>query len=70
MSSPAFETWLLANHARETEIWLKIHKKDSGKPSVTHSQAIDVALCWGWIDCNARGARPSAEVSTQVRTRK
>lgn len=51
----AFETWLAANHARETEIWLKIHKKDSGMPSVTHSQAIDVALCWGWIDGIRKG---------------
>ncbi|HMJ14139.1 MAG TPA: YdeI/OmpD-associated family protein [Polyangiaceae bacterium] len=46
----AFETWLGANHARETEIWLKIYKKDSGKPTITHAQAVDVALCWGWID--------------------
>ncbi len=49
-TAAAFETWLAANHARETELWLKIHKKDSGKASVTHSEAIDVALCWGWID--------------------
>lgn len=46
----AFERWLSANHDRESELWLKIHKKDSGKPTVTHLQAIDVALCWGWID--------------------
>lgn len=46
----AFEQWLAANHARETEVWLKIHKKGSGLPTVTHAQAIDVALCWGWID--------------------
>ena len=46
----AFETWLAANHARETELWLKIHKKDSGLRTVTHAQALDVALCWGWID--------------------
>jgi uncharacterized protein YdeI (YjbR/CyaY-like superfamily) len=46
----AFETWLRANHDRETEIWIKIHKKDSGLPTVTHAQALDVALCWGWID--------------------
>jgi uncharacterized protein YdeI (YjbR/CyaY-like superfamily) len=46
----AFEAWLAANHARETEVWLKIHKKDSGAPTVTHAQALDVALCWGWID--------------------
>ena len=46
----AFEAWLRANHARETELWLKIHKKGSGQPTVTNAQAIDVALCWGWID--------------------
>jgi uncharacterized protein YdeI (YjbR/CyaY-like superfamily) len=46
----AFEKWLSTNHDRRTELWLKIHKKDSGKPSVTHVQALDVALCWGWID--------------------
>ena len=46
----AFEKWLKANHARETEIWLKIHKKGSGLPTVTAAQALDVALCWGWID--------------------
>jgi uncharacterized protein YdeI (YjbR/CyaY-like superfamily) len=46
----AFEAWLAANHARETELWLKIHKKGSGVPTVTYAQALDVALCWGWID--------------------
>ena len=39
-----------ANHARETELWLKIHKRGSGLPSVTNAEALDVALCWGWID--------------------
>jgi uncharacterized protein YdeI (YjbR/CyaY-like superfamily) len=46
----AFERWLRANHDRETEIWLAIHKKGSGLPTVTLAQALDVALCWGWID--------------------
>ena len=46
----AFEAWLAANHARETELWLKVHKKDSGVPTVTCAQALEVALCWGWID--------------------
>jgi uncharacterized protein YdeI (YjbR/CyaY-like superfamily) len=45
-----FEAWLAKNQARETEVWLKIHKKDSGLPTVTWAQALDVALCWGWID--------------------
>jgi uncharacterized protein YdeI (YjbR/CyaY-like superfamily) len=46
----AFAAWLKANHARETEIWLRIYKKNSGVPTVTLGQALDVALCWGWID--------------------
>jgi uncharacterized protein YdeI (YjbR/CyaY-like superfamily) len=51
----AFETWLRANHDRETEIWLKIHKKETGRRTVTHKQALDVALCWGWIDGIRKG---------------
>jgi uncharacterized protein YdeI (YjbR/CyaY-like superfamily) len=46
----AFEKWLRANHDRETELWLKIYKKASGVPTVTYAEALDVALCWGWID--------------------
>jgi uncharacterized protein YdeI (YjbR/CyaY-like superfamily) len=51
----AFEVWMRSNHTREAEIWLKIHKKDSGLPSVTAAQALDVALCWGWIDGIRKG---------------
>jgi uncharacterized protein YdeI (YjbR/CyaY-like superfamily) len=46
----AFERWLAAHHDRETEVWLRIYKKDSGVATVTAAQALDVALCWGWID--------------------
>jgi uncharacterized protein YdeI (YjbR/CyaY-like superfamily) len=46
----AFESWMRSNHASETEIWIKVHKKDSGLTSVTCAQALEVALCWGWID--------------------
>jgi uncharacterized protein YdeI (YjbR/CyaY-like superfamily) len=49
-SEAAFAAWMKTNHARETEIWLKIHKKGSGLPTVTNAEALDVALCWGWID--------------------
>ena len=49
-SPAAFEAWLSKNHDRATEVWIKIYKKGSGKPSIDASQAIDVALCWGWID--------------------
>src|SRR3979490_1205785 len=51
----AFESWLSANHARETEIWLKVHKKGSGVASGTCAPARGVALCWGWIDGIRKG---------------
>ena len=46
----AFESWLRKNHAREDEVWLRIYKKDSGVATITLAEALDVALCWGWID--------------------
>jgi uncharacterized protein YdeI (YjbR/CyaY-like superfamily) len=51
----AFEAWLAAHHDTETEIWIQIHKKSSGLRSVTPAQALDVALCWGWIDGLRKG---------------
>lgn len=49
-SQAAFETWMRAHHARATEIWLRVYKKGSGTPTVTSAEALDVCLCWGWID--------------------
>jgi uncharacterized protein YdeI (YjbR/CyaY-like superfamily) len=46
----AFERWMAAHHDRAPEIWIKVHKKSSGLASVTTAEALDVALCWGWID--------------------
>jgi uncharacterized protein YdeI (YjbR/CyaY-like superfamily) len=54
-SEAAFEKWLAANHATEPEIWIKIHKKSSGLRSITPAQALDVVLCWGWIDGLRKG---------------
>lgn len=45
-----WEKWLSRNHATSKGLWLKIFKKDSGKPTITYAQALDVALCYGWID--------------------
>ena len=49
-SAPAFRRWLAAHHARVRELWVGFHKKDSGRPSVTYPEALDEALCFGWID--------------------
>jgi uncharacterized protein YdeI (YjbR/CyaY-like superfamily) len=54
-SESAFEAWLSAHHDSEPEVWIKIHKKSSGLPSVTPEQALDVVLCWGWIDGLRKG---------------
>ena len=43
----AFESWLAANHARETELWLKSHKKESGLPTVSCAEALDVGALLG-----------------------
>jgi uncharacterized protein YdeI (YjbR/CyaY-like superfamily) len=48
--SDAFHAWLGKHHDREDEVWIKIHKVASGLPSITPKEAIDVVLCWGWID--------------------
>ena len=46
----SFYAWLGKHHDKEDEIWIKIHKVDSGFKSITPKEAIDVVLCWGWID--------------------
>lgn len=49
-SQKAFEAWLAKNHAKVGGIWLRIYKKGSGEKTVTYAEALDVALCHGWID--------------------
>jgi uncharacterized protein YdeI (YjbR/CyaY-like superfamily) len=51
----ALETWMRANHDQAPELWIKIHKKDSGLRSITAPEALDVMLCWGWIDGLRKG---------------
>jgi uncharacterized protein YdeI (YjbR/CyaY-like superfamily) len=46
----AFDAWLRRHHARESEVWIRIYKTASKIPTITPKEAIDVALCWGWID--------------------
>ena len=49
-SSGDFRAWLAKNHSRSDGILLRIYKKDSGVATVTHAEALDQALCFGWID--------------------
>jgi hypothetical protein len=45
-----WEEWLSTHHAQPDGVWLKIAKKATGIASVTYEEALDVALCYGWID--------------------
>lgn len=49
-SPRAFRTWLAKNHAKSDGFWLRIFKKDSGERTVTYDEAVEQALCFGWID--------------------
>ena len=46
----AWESWLEKNHAKSTGLWLRLAKKDSGLQSISYAVALEVALCYGWID--------------------
>jgi uncharacterized protein YdeI (YjbR/CyaY-like superfamily) len=54
-SQAAWEEWLEANHDESKGIWLKLAKKASGIETVTHAEALEVALCFGWIDGQRKG---------------
>src|SRR6185503_9707802 len=47
--------WLAKQHDKSAGVWLKLAKKDSRIPSITYEEALDVALCYGWIDGQKKG---------------
>jgi uncharacterized protein YdeI (YjbR/CyaY-like superfamily) len=51
----AFRAWLEEHHERARELWVGFYKKGSGKPSITWPEAVDEALCFGWIDGVRKG---------------
>jgi uncharacterized protein YdeI (YjbR/CyaY-like superfamily) len=54
-SKKKWSDWLAKHHDRSTGVWLKLGKKDSGIASITYEEALDVALCYGWIDGQKKG---------------
>ncbi len=52
-SPPEWAEWLAANHTQATGIWLRFFKKSSGVTSISYAEALDEALCYGWIDGQA-----------------
>jgi uncharacterized protein YdeI (YjbR/CyaY-like superfamily) len=53
-SRDAWGIWLASHHATSTGLWLKFAKKGSGIDTVTYDQAVEIALCYGWIDGQVR----------------
>src|SRR5579884_963553 len=49
-SAEKWERWLAKNHASSDGIWLRIFKKDAAEKTITYAEALDGALCYGWID--------------------
>jgi len=49
-SAKAWQTWLAKNHDTSTGVWLMLAKKNADKPTVTYGEALEIALCYGWID--------------------
>jgi uncharacterized protein YdeI (YjbR/CyaY-like superfamily) len=54
-SQAEWEAWLAENHATSEGVWLRFLKKKPGVKSLTYAEAIDVALCYGWIDSQSKG---------------
>ena len=54
-SKKKWADWLAKQHDKSTGVWLKMSKKGTGIPSVTYEEALDVALCYGWIDGQKKG---------------
>jgi uncharacterized protein YdeI (YjbR/CyaY-like superfamily) len=61
-SASAWHAWLEEHHQKEEELWVGFHKVGSGKPSITWPEAVDGALCFGWID----GVRKSLDEKSYV----
>jgi len=58
VSGKAFYVWLEGHHATQTEVIVGFHKKGAGTPSLTWSESVDQALCFGWIDGVRRNHGP------------
>jgi len=59
-NAAAWESWLAKNHTATDGLWMRIAKKASGKESITYPEALEIALCYGWIDGLKR---PESETS-------
>jgi uncharacterized protein YdeI (YjbR/CyaY-like superfamily) len=65
-----WESWLAAHHEDDGGVWLRIAKKGSADPSITIVQALEVALCYGWIDSHRKALDEHAYLQRYSRRRR
>jgi uncharacterized protein YdeI (YjbR/CyaY-like superfamily) len=66
----AWAAWLAKNHGKSAGVWLRMAKKASGVKSVSHGEALEVALCYGWIDGQTKSADENTWVQKFIRRAK
>jgi uncharacterized protein YdeI (YjbR/CyaY-like superfamily) len=66
-SQKAWAAWLKSHHADSPGVWLKIARKSAGRPSLTSPQALEEALCYGWIDGQTRSLDETAWLQKYTR---
>jgi uncharacterized protein YdeI (YjbR/CyaY-like superfamily) len=58
----AFEVWITKHHPESHGVWIRMYKKASGIPSITYAEAVEVALCYGWIDSQMKSYDESSYI--------
>jgi uncharacterized protein YdeI (YjbR/CyaY-like superfamily) len=66
----SFYRWLGKHHDKQDEVWIRIFKVGSGLKSITPKEAIDVALCWGWIDAIRKSLDETSYLQRYTRRRR
>ena len=51
----SWRDWLAEHHDSESEVWLIYYRKETGKPRISYNDAVEEALCYGWVDSTVRG---------------
>ena len=69
-NASAFYKWLSVHHGEQDEVWIRIYKVGSGVKSITPKEAIDVCLCWGWIDAVRKRFDDKSYLQRYTRRRK
>ena len=58
IDAAAWQAWLETHHADSAGVWLRLAKRGAAQPSITHAEALELALCFGWIDALSRSEGP------------